>query len=426
MKTETAILIVGAGAAGLMAAYTLGKAGKKVIILEAQKRIGGRVYPLDEQIFGYPAQGGAEFIHGPAPLTRALIREAGMHTQEEGEWWHVMDGEPKMFTHDSAPDPILLEKLRLLSTDIPVTDFFNAYLPALEHEDLKKRTYRRIEGYFAGDPAKTSSFALRDELEEAHTDGGDGNTPFKEGYGALMDYLLEKCRSAGVEVIFGKEVAALEWGSPALRAVCADHSSYEAQKVIITVPVSLIPGIAYTPALPSVIRAAKDIGFGDVVKILCKFKTRWWEHARGADLTRMYFMLSYEEIPSWWTTPEPCPVLTGWIAGPRATLLAQKEDSTITTIAIDSLSRIFGAEKDKILNELEHTEIVKWPKDPYSKGAYSYPTPASEAAIHTLRQPIEGKLFFAGEALSLYEITGTVEAALQSGLEVAEVLLKGL
>jgi monoamine oxidase len=69
----TRFVIVGAGAAGLMTARELARAGKKVTILEARDRCGGRIYPLLAQEFGYPAEGGAEFVHGAAPVTGALI-----------------------------------------------------------------------------------------------------------------------------------------------------------------------------------------------------------------------------------------------------------------------------------------------------------------------------------------------------------------
>jgi monoamine oxidase len=72
------IVVIGAGAAGLMAARQLGSAGKRVTILEARDRCGGRIHPLSAAEFDYPAEGGAEFAHGEAPVTRALLREAGI------------------------------------------------------------------------------------------------------------------------------------------------------------------------------------------------------------------------------------------------------------------------------------------------------------------------------------------------------------
>jgi monoamine oxidase len=72
------IVIIGAGAAGLMAARELACAGKRVTVLEARDRCGGRIHSLPVAEFGYPAEGGAEFVHGEAPITRGLLREAGL------------------------------------------------------------------------------------------------------------------------------------------------------------------------------------------------------------------------------------------------------------------------------------------------------------------------------------------------------------
>src|SRR5271169_1379940 len=78
------IVVVGAGAAGLMTARELVRAGKRVTILEARDRCGGRIYPLPASEFGYPAEGGPEFVHGAAPVTRALMREARLSLSPRG------------------------------------------------------------------------------------------------------------------------------------------------------------------------------------------------------------------------------------------------------------------------------------------------------------------------------------------------------
>src|SRR5262245_25260022 len=119
-NNQTEIIIIGAGASGLMAACELSKVGKKVIILEARDRVGGRIMPLSEKEFGYPAQGGAEFIHGKAPITRSLMAEAGLtYVYMGGEVWSVRDGEPVKTTWDMPDEDILHEKLQELKNDMP-------------------------------------------------------------------------------------------------------------------------------------------------------------------------------------------------------------------------------------------------------------------------------------------------------------------
>src|ERR1700757_3790373 len=96
------IIVIGAGAAGLMAARELIRAGKRVTILEARDRCGGRIYPLPPEEFGSPAEGGAEFVHGAAPVTRALMREAGVSLSPRGGTsWSVRTG--KLLPRESSP-----------------------------------------------------------------------------------------------------------------------------------------------------------------------------------------------------------------------------------------------------------------------------------------------------------------------------------
>ena len=80
----TDIIIIGAGAAGLMAAYTLVKAGKKVTILEARNRIGGRIHTINNKSFSKPVELGAEFIHGDLPVTLGLLKAGGIRFSRAG------------------------------------------------------------------------------------------------------------------------------------------------------------------------------------------------------------------------------------------------------------------------------------------------------------------------------------------------------
>lgn len=84
------VIIIGAGAAGLMAAYELSKAGKQVSVLEGRSRAGGRMYTLDDDLH---TELGAEFVHGDLPVTLQLLKEANIESiPASGEMWHNRDG----------------------------------------------------------------------------------------------------------------------------------------------------------------------------------------------------------------------------------------------------------------------------------------------------------------------------------------------
>ncbi len=120
-QNQNEFIIVGAGAAGLMAARELARAGKGVLLLEARDRCGGRIETLPEAEFGYAAEGGPEFVHGEASHTRALMREAGLSlTPLDGEAWHAADG---VLARDERVTPHAKEFRQALITlqdDLPV------------------------------------------------------------------------------------------------------------------------------------------------------------------------------------------------------------------------------------------------------------------------------------------------------------------
>ena len=410
------VLIVGAGACGLMAAHELAAKGKKVLILEARDRIGGRIVPLSEQEFGYPAQGGAEFIHGEAPITRELAEEARITITHPTHWWDVRDNDL-----DVEPlaelDPALAEKLRELKEDMTVANFLNQFFSGQQYAQMRKNVCRRVEGYDAADPEKFSAFALRDELTDQ---SGWKQANLKEGYGALIEFLRGKIVAQNVQILLNKRVVSIKLEGEDLSISCADGSAYSASKTLITVPLPVIRTIEFTPAISEKLEAVHHMGYGTVVKVLLRFKEKWWVERREKIFDRLFFLFSNKPIPTWWTqNPEPHATVTGWTAGPRAQALSQHSDEALLDVAVASLARIFRISPETLREELLVAKVFNWATDPYALGAYSYLTPETTKAAAILREPIKNRIFFAGEALASEGATATVEGALESGREVA-------
>jgi len=187
------IVVIGAGATGLMAACELGRAGKRVTILEARDRCGGRIHPLPAAEFGYPAEGGAEFVHGEAPVTHGLLREARLSLLTiEGAQWTVEDG---WLSREEPQDPReaqLHKALQELKDDLTVAEFLRRHFAGPEYDRLRHSIERMVEGYDAADPERASILALRDEWMDG---GRSTQARIIGGYGALVDFLPEPWRS---------------------------------------------------------------------------------------------------------------------------------------------------------------------------------------------------------------------------------------
>jgi monoamine oxidase len=417
----THVLIVGAGAAGLMTARELARAGKKVTILDARDRCGGRIDPLSAETFGYPAEGGAEFVHGAAPVTRALMREARLSLAPiEGRRWNARNG---VFSPSESPpyEARLHGALMELKTDLPVAEFLERHFADPQYSELRQAIKRMVEGYDAADANRASTFALRDEWMGR---GGGRHGRIAEGYGALISFLVSECRRQGAAIHLGAAVTAIDESRGRIAARGHDGAILEADAAILTVPLPVLRDIALPAAAREQAAAGAGIGFGNVVKILLRFTTRWWADCAGRDLADLSFLFANATVPTWWTQyPAKHPVLTGWFAGPKADTVAQLTEREFIDMGLASLAEIFDLTLDRLTRELVAAQAINWGNDPCARGAYSYATPETRQAQSALRKVDGGAVFFSGEALYAGPDIGTVEAALASGRETAQAIL---
>jgi monoamine oxidase len=415
---HTDIIIVGAGAAGLMAARELSREGKRVIVLEARDRVGGRVHTAQPGGFSQPIEMGAEFIHGELPLTIKLLQEAGISFTESTGKFSRKEGEAIVGLEGVMEDEEEVKgQLKKLKADMTIAEFFQRYLNKDEQEETRQQIRSFAEGYDAADISKASMMAFGEELQ-----GQEEEPQFRVegGYGRLMAWLAKQCMDMGCEIVLSAPVTDVLWQSGTVQVTVDKMHHYHSKKVILTHPIGL-PQLL-VPSIPEKLEAANRLGYGAVIKVSLEFREAFWlKHDK-----ELGFVFSEESIPTWWTQhPQKSNLLTGWLAGPSAVEMGKLSDAAILEHALTSVAAVFEMTIGDVKKLQVAAQVSNWAADPYARGAYTYATVNGNTDRMKLKQPVDNTVFFAGEGVYVGQHTGTVEAALATGLEVSLEVLNG-
>lgn len=413
------VIVIGAGAAGLTATKYLSEAGYNVCLLEAGEIAGGRIATISEEGFSGPVETGAEFIHGKLPLTFKLLKEAGItYEPVEGDMIGVQNGVWQNEEHDENWTKFMKE-LNQLKTDVTILEFLNTHFCDPQYLHLRQAVQRFAEGFDLADISKASILSVKNEWKNIDKK----QYRIKGGYSQLVNYLINCCRSQNVAINFNSVVNKIKHNDENVTVYTTDNKEFNAHKLIITVSVGVLQSgtIHYEPALTDHAVAIQSLGFGPVIKFLLEFKTSFWNEFDDD----IGFILSDEQVPTWWTQqPGESNLLTGWLGGAKAAEKIFEQDEGLLQTALQSLSSIFRMPPAMLREELIHHKIINWQTVQHVKGGYSYCTLGSEQAIKVLSDPIDGTIFFAGEAIAEGDSQGTVESALHSGYETARRLIR--
>jgi monoamine oxidase len=432
-RTDVDVIVVGAGAAGLAAAHKLSELNLRSAILEARRRIGGRIYTLQDDAIASPIELGAEFIHGRPDSLITAIRDAELDFhQTSGDAWSCEGAGLKRGNEvEEAWEEISRQMKRRRHNE----QSFETFIQSADIDDRRKELATKyVEGFHAADPARVSLKSLVLEKEASDRVHGEKLFRLDGGYGALIRWYA---RTIGVQIHLGRCVRTISWGRGGVSAEYTADDSNErqtmsARAVIVTVPLPMLQGrdgvasIRFDPDLPAKRAAAQRLAMGNALRLVLAFSERVLDET----LPSLGFLFCPESVfPTWWTTlPNQTNLITCWAGGPAADRLLGSGSDDLVSTALTALSKIVKTSKSRLERLLRRHYMHDWSRDPYSLGAYTYTPVHTLDARSELGEPVEATLFFAGEAVSTSGEHGTVHGAIKSGslaaYQAAEVIGK--
>src|SRR5438552_4516636 len=441
------VLVLGAGAAGLAAARDLSHAGLHVTVIEARPRVGGRVFTVHDPRSPVPLELGAEFIHGESAETLPLARAAGLAVLElpvshdfasagrfkpMGEFGRLVD----RMNHDLA------RRLAARGKDFPVSEYLDSRrVPAASRGLLRDF----VQGFYAAHPDRLSAQSLAVETTEGDEEDEVEGKQFRiaNGGDALMKWLRDGLDPERTEVRLSTVAEAVEWKRGTVNVVCrggdrAPLPPLSARTALITLPLAVLKAgvVRFDPALPAKQRALAGLEMGQVFKIVLRFREAFWEKPEflkerraqaGSNGSGLTFLHAHgAEVPTWWTSlPVRSPVLTGYVGAVAAEQLLAEEPPSRLERSLVALSEVLAVPRRDLEQQLDASARHDWRADPFARGAYSYIGVGGNNAPRALARPVDGTLFFAGEATDGAQI-GTVAGALSSGRRAAREVLRVL
>ena len=461
------VVVVGAGLAGLVAAYELERRGHRVTILEADARhIGGRTRTLRFD-GGLHGEAGAMRIPARHQVTRQYIAEFHLplrtFVSSNPKAYYFVRGQrvriaevkslyglfdfrederaqtPDYFWDEAvgkAGRSLSAEEKDDLSADAPATNRVRAYDQQSLHQlfeaaGLSDEAVEFLATTSASETllASSATETLREELKQVWTQGFDELVDGTDTLAAAFARNLRSKPKLGCAVVRITQDALTRRTA----AVYREHGverRIEGDFLLCTLPCPVLTRIVFEPGLSgSKARAIRELNYDSSTKVLAVARRRFWEADDGIfgggtftdlPIATAYYPSDNALSKNPRVSAGPGVLLASYSWGQAARRLASLPHTERASAVLKSLSSVHPQLQEPAA--IRHTASWSWDNHPYASGAFAWFSPGQHTTLHRHIVAPEGRIFFAGEHASLTHTW--MQGALESGLRATREMLE--
>ncbi len=447
------VAIIGAGAAGLYVADILHSKGIAVKIFEARDQIGGRIRSLRNQPYklpdppipppdflypdipllssDFPLELGAQTIIGSDSIFGKIFRDFNLPTTEflPATTNFVLDNMAKSATDwGGDSDFVAASNFRAnLKNNVG-----SAQTVLQAASGIGARAQGMLNGEIGNFYGGDNNVAGIGELAEEETLRTTGGEIIALKANPMQDALISRFSAIQSLAQLNMPITMVNYGGDKVTLTAKDGSTFEADKVIVTVPVSMLKsgGINFSPGLPgSFTSSLAKLGMGASLRVILEFKKNFWGDSVG-------FIYGSSNVPEYFSMglgrSQFNATLSVTVNGERGKAYSDMGDGAVNAILAD-IDLLYAGQGTQFIrkdiappNDSIHI-IHDWTKTAYIMGGYSYPLAgANNADRKAIGLPVNGKLFFAGEATDISGQAGMVNGALASAERAAQNVIDSI
>jgi monoamine oxidase len=402
-SSDFEVVVIGGGAAGVAAARRLREASVRCLLVEARSRLGGRAWTVTDAS-GFALDLGCGWLHSADRNPWVGV------AKEQGA---AIDKTPPPWTRPSLD--VGFPRADQDEFQKAIAEFFDRVDRAAQDEtDMAASTLLDPASRWSGLINSVGTYITGMDLDRVSVkdleryDDSSVNWRVLKGYGTLISDA-----GTGLSTMLDCEVRGIDHSGKRLR-IDTVKGPIVADRAIVTIPTSVMASehIVFTPALPTKIEAARSLPLGLDNKLFMALDGA----EEFAKEVRLFGRTDRKGTGGYHLRPFGRPMIEAYFGGGLARDLEAGGEAAFFEFAVAELVGLFGS---AFARRLKPIRVHCWGRDPFALGSYSSALPGFADRRKTLAEPVDNRLFFAGEACSP-NFFSTAHGGFLSGVAAAD------